>query len=702
MSRSDRRDFLKQAGQGALAAGIGLGLPEAVTAAEAKPATAAAAKETRQPWPYPVNYGKENIVEADVLILGGGVAGSHAAITAAKQGVKVVVMEKGAAIRSGCGGGGVDHWHGVFTHPTSKVTPDEMMETIHRLGYKYIFQEYGNGITNYILFNESYPALCDVESWGVNIRDTKDEFKGAEFRDEQTKLLFTYDYDGKHIVRVKGGTDIKLAYYNEMKKQGVKIYDRIMATSLLTEDGKQGGRVIGATGLHTRTGEFYIFKAKSTIISTSGPDGLWFYSAELRGASTHACPNSSGDAVSLAWRAGAELTMLERSPMMSTGGFEYPLYGYGNANNTWYPCNMVDSNGKEIPWVDRDGKPLETFSQRNHTAPGQKLFWAGGRSAREIAGPSLIPDLSERIAKGEYSLPLYADLAGVPPVERRAIWALMVYHESKGRIIYETYQKAGFDPDKDMLQQPLSQGMGPRQWRGGFVGAGVMFDWDMKSSLEGLYVAGEANYAGGDHAVAATTGRYTGRTSSRYARTAKLLPVNRAQIEAEKARIYAPVSHSEGIGWNELRAGLARIMQDYCTETKTETVMNMGLYWLKSIKEQEAAQVCARNPHELWRTVECFSRIDTCEVIFHSSLSRKASCRAINFVRADYPQDDPKEWQKLVVLKQVNGEMQIGEKPLDYFLQAPYASTYAENYRKHSGLSSQAAQLGSKEVESHV
>ena len=37
-------------------------------------------------WPYPVNYGKENIAEADVLVLGGGIAGCHAAINAAKKG----------------------------------------------------------------------------------------------------------------------------------------------------------------------------------------------------------------------------------------------------------------------------------------------------------------------------------------------------------------------------------------------------------------------------------------------------------------------------------------------------------------------------------------------------------------------------------------------------------------------------------------
>ena len=37
-------------------------------------------------WPYPVNYGKENKVDTDVLVLGGGLAGCHAAINAAKRG----------------------------------------------------------------------------------------------------------------------------------------------------------------------------------------------------------------------------------------------------------------------------------------------------------------------------------------------------------------------------------------------------------------------------------------------------------------------------------------------------------------------------------------------------------------------------------------------------------------------------------------
>ena len=85
-------------------------------------------------WPYPVNYGKENEVTADVLILGGGIAGCHAAINAAKRGAKVVVVDKGAVIRSGLGGAGVDHWHLACTNPCSKVGPEEMVELLKNLG----------------------------------------------------------------------------------------------------------------------------------------------------------------------------------------------------------------------------------------------------------------------------------------------------------------------------------------------------------------------------------------------------------------------------------------------------------------------------------------------------------------------------------------------------------------------------------------
>ena len=61
-------------------------------------------------WPYEIRYGKETELDAEVLVLGGGIAGCWAAISAARKGAKVILVEKAATIRSGGGGSGCDHW----------------------------------------------------------------------------------------------------------------------------------------------------------------------------------------------------------------------------------------------------------------------------------------------------------------------------------------------------------------------------------------------------------------------------------------------------------------------------------------------------------------------------------------------------------------------------------------------------------------
>jgi succinate dehydrogenase/fumarate reductase flavoprotein subunit len=650
------------------------------------------------PWPYPTDYGKENLVAADVLILGGGIAGCHAAIHAARRGAKVVVVDKGPVIRSGSGGAGVDHWHAACTNPCSNVTPEEMMEIVKVFG-DYSYHEYGNGITCYIQCKESYDALLDIEGMGVKVRDVDDEFVGAEFRDEKTKLMFAYDYVNRTCIRVNGGAHIKVALYNELKRLGVQIYDRIMVTNLLTEGGKQGSRVVGAMGVNVRTGEFYVFNSKAAILSMSVFAGQWVFSTEIAGLSSiFNDPNNSGDGTAMAWNAGAELALMERSGKgLSSGFFRYPPYGTGDHNNTWFACTIVDANGKEIPYVDRDGKILNTVSERYRPAPGQKYFMYGRMGPKEIWGSGLIPDLSERIAKGEYVLPLYADLPSMPNHERRAIWGLMIYNEGKCSIIYDNYCKAGFDPEKDMLQLPVMppeqygrgpawETYGPRQWREGAFGGGggIVFDWDLKANLDGLYVAGSQQYSGGTHAHAAATGRYAGRKAAAYARDAKLGSTVKKQVEAEKARVYAPVMRKDGISWKELRAGLCRVMQDYCGEFKNGPILSRGLEWIRSIRESEAQTAFARNPHELCRVLECHTHMTIAEIIMQASLARKASSALLDFKRLDYPEVDPPEWHKIVTIRQQNNTIKVGELPMKYWLLPPYAPTYEENYKRHS------------------
>jgi len=157
-------------------------------------------------------------------------------------------------------------------------------------------------------------------------------------------------------------------------------------------------------------------------------------------------------------------------------------------------------------------------------------------------------------------------------------------------------------------------------------------------------------------------------------------------VDENKAQVYAPVERDEGIGWKELKAGICRIMQDYCGEFKSEETLKMGLNWLKSIREGEGSKVHASNPHDLARVLECFSNITAGEMIIHSCLARKSSSRVLGFQRLDYPEMDPPEWDKFVTIRLENGEVRDGERPFKYWLLPPYAPTYKENYKKHSGL----------------
>lgn len=658
-------------------------------------------------WPYPIRYSVENEVSTDVLVLGGGISGCWAAISAARKGLKVTIVEKTATIRSGSGGTGCDHWQLACTNPSCRVTPEEMTRAVVES-----YGGYSCGITRYIQCRESYDTLLELEKMGVKIRDSEDEFKGAEFRDQETKLLFAYDYENKYTIRI-WGTGIKPALYNECKRLGVEIYDRVMVTSLLTEGGEQGAKVVGATGVNVRTGEFRIFKAKATVSCLAIPERLWVFSTELRGlASCFFDPNCAGEGYDIGWRAGAEFAMMEKS-QPDAGGFGYPPYGVGNPANTWYACTIVDANGKEVPWVDRDGNVLTTVSQRYRPVPQQKFFLMGGGVTErrflggiphpaqyKCWGPHLVPDLPERIRKGEFALPLYADLPAMPEHERRAIFGLMVAQEGKTLIpIYYNYTQAGFDPDKDLLQAPVFppegyrdmkfwMGMPTPQWRkvGFCSGGGVTVDWDLKTALEGLYAAGMQALGGSDYSGAATSGRYAGRSAADYALRAAEPVVDRQQVDEEKARVYAPVKRRGGMEWKELNAGVARIMQDYCGDYRSEESLKIGLTRLNEIKEGEAATAYARNPHELMRVLECLSLLNVGEMTVHASLARKASSLFLNFKRLDYPEVDPPNWNKFTTIRWENGRVKYGKLPLNYWLKLPNATTYRKNYEAHCAL----------------
>jgi len=632
-------------------------------------------------WPYPLEYDKEEIINADVLVLGGGVAGCMAAIAAARAGQKVVLVEKGATKRSGAGGSGCDHLESAATNPCSRVTPEELTQAMLNDN-----DGFNNGISHYIECREGYDRLLDIEKMGGKIRDTEDEFAGAEFRDGETKLMFAYDYENKFTLRI-WGTTFKPAMYKELRRLGVSIVDRVMVTSLLTEDGVQGARCVGATGFHTRTGKFYIFNAKSSIICMSRPARVWLFSAELPGLCEFRPPQCIGDGHAMGWRAGAEFTMMEKSVRaeFSASGRSYPPYGAGNNHNTWYAASIIDSRGKEIPYSDRDGNILKDVRGRFRPAKGQKFFMKGGGidfPKYEIEGPETLP-FSKMIEEG-YKLPFYADLTDLPEEERRVIWGMMVGQEGKTKVpIYENYTREGFDPSKHVLQCYgtgwTSASFLPQERQLFGLPGGFFNDWSLGTNVEGLYVAGDALYASDCYGHAAATGYYAGRHAAKYAKVNELKSWDRQQVEDEKRRVYAPLKNDpdNSIGWKELNMAIAKTMQNYCGEVKYDDLLKVGLARLKEYEEKIVPQTFAYNPHELTRLLEVFDILTVSQIIIEASLARKISMKPLSFVRGDSIEDDSSK-DKLIVIRQSEGKVVTREVPVDYF------GDLKENYEKHN------------------
>lgn len=645
-------------------------------------------------WPYPVNYGKTNEVECDVLCLGGGVGGCYAAMAADDAGMKVVVVDEGPIIRSGSAGTGFDHWHSAATNPCSEVTPEELTE-IYRTPFGWFHGPYSVSHVRYIECKESYDCLQTAEKIGVSVRDYDDHFKGAIWRDDKTKLMFAYDVDKKHCIRFKRGATFKPQLKAELDRRGIEQYEYVCATSLLTEGGKQGGRVIGATGVSIRTGEFYVFKAKSVIVGMGQPTQNWKFDTELNGsASSFFDTNWTGDGAYMCLKAGAKMMNMEQNDSYTEpgGGYRRPQYGVGDVHNTWYGAIIVDANNKVVPYVDAQGNeiPPEEF----------KRLYSGGVWTYEHGDDyRLTPRLAEGLKTGEWELPLYADLTQMDPLERDALWGVMVGNEGKTNYpVLKLYNKYGFDPSKDMLEvvprNTTDDYNKPLPWweleiserfRTPSCGCLHYVDWNLRTSLEGLYAIGFAigtNMAAG----ACTTGQYAGRNASKYSKTVDRIEVDAAQVEEEKKRIFKYVEREGTMGYKEVRAGMARVMQDYCSVTKSEKLFDKGLTWLDTLEANEMNSMYARNPHELVRCIETENMLLVDRAILHASKARKHSNPWLSFFRVDYPQM-PEEKDYTYSLTHMEGDKWVYEEiPLRWYLQAPYADNYEDNYDACSAL----------------
>ena len=634
-------------------------------------------------WPYDIKYGTIRDVTVDVLVIGGGLAGSCAAIAAAKRGAKVAVVDKGAIKRSGNGGAGMDHWNNLLSYPGSPMTPEENLEkgnTDGRMGHR-----------DYIAVKGTWDALMFLKEIGLPIEADLDDLKGAATIDRETNLYKAYNYKDMIAVKLRGGQYLKPVLYQEMKKQHVQFFERVMVNRLYTEGNKQGAPVTGASGFSLESGEMLVFHAPAVLLCCGYSCTIWTYNMEITGNSWRWDPNEVGEGLSMAWEAGAEIDgMFRNGREGNPSPFAWPRFGVGNPHNTWFPCSIVDNRGKEIPWEDADGNILTNVEQRNLPTASQKYMGSTISDVyKKAKTPGLIHDLPERIRNGEFELPLWADISGMPEDERRSIWGMMIGNEGKTRYtIFDLYTRMGFDPDKDMLMAPI---MTPdnynnggwfhgaqdavKPWRSESFGmqAQPAVDWNLMTTVPGLFAAG-ANSGLEGSSYACASGLYAGNRAAEFADGKRPGDIEEETIRMEAEKNYAPVRRWEQndaqdyISWKELWAGSTRVMQQCCAEVKTEAVLTQGLRWLASIRSNEAQHTYARNPHELARVLECETRLTVSEMYIHGCLMK-------NRMGAEkLPKDT------YVFCRLENGEVKARYEQAKYWLKEPNRMGYLDNY----------------------
>jgi len=265
----------------------------------------------------------ENLVETDVLVIGGGIAGCFAAIKARGQGLDVTIVDKAYAGKSGASIGACRSW--MVYNPEWGVDFDECMNAFNTEGEYINHREWDE-----IILNESLAIYHDLVSWGV------------KFPPDSLKYIKEFPPFGNVRLTYR---EISPTLRKQAKGVGVKIMDRIMITDLLKQDGK----VVGAIGFSYDTGDLHIFKAKATV---------------LAGGSNSFKPNGypvsilTGDAEGMAYRAGAEIT-----------GKEF-LTTHSSTSRHFNWMAIINSPGFLTHFTDAEGTRHVSFVKGTETGTG--------------------------------------------------------------------------------------------------------------------------------------------------------------------------------------------------------------------------------------------------------------------------------------------------------------------------------------------
>lgn len=552
-------------------------------------------------------------VDADVLVIGSGIAGLFAAVKAHDAGAKVVMVSKGRLGTSGM----TPFGKGIMEHKkeTATMTDEEFLGKVSRssLGTN-------NPVFTKQLLDHSADRVAELREWGF--------FDSA----------LCYD-----------------SFSKPMKERQIPMHERIMMTHL----HKEQGRVVGASGFSLDDNKIFNFSAKTVILCTGAggfkPNG--FPMCDLTHDGTIMAYNIGAKVTGKEWNDGHSASVensadcysnwhgqIEEKP--GTTGMQVNHHLGVDMNYTAYmkggPVQMgpgssgEDSKAEGGPYV-----PAE-FAMAGPGGP------PGGDSA-EGGRPSGPPG-----GDGEMSGP-----PGPPGMQQQtglsALWATITGQKTQsgppggGNGANTGGATAGMAIHK-------SEGLVPINEEGLSTIPGL---WAAGDAL-GSYMAGTIyTQIGSSMAGSAIQGAISGEAAAKAAKEVSAIAIPEKKLAETKEEILAPLKREKGYSPAWVTQVLQGVMiPNFVLYIKKERMMQAALAYVEELRDHHAPMLLAADRHGLRLAHETSNMIISAEMKMKAGLMRTES--RCSHYRLDYPEVDYENWNCWINLeKGDDGEMQL-------------------------------------------
>lgn len=575
----------------------------------------------------------DHIIEHQVLVVGGGIAGMLSVISCSKYTNDIAMVSKGKIGWSGatacCGGN-------AMTICMPEDDPNEWMEKYVIHSDYTVDQEWVK-----IFIEESYNRAMGLNELGkrngkmVYPHDPENPEKFWRIERTGNKCTIFNLPEAQNILR------------HEIIKKGISTYERISVIQLLCYEN----RVVGAVGIHYRTGETYLFKAKSVVLAA----GACTYSQDL----FEVC----GEGFAIAYHAGAKMMSFDRGGAISR---PRKVMHNGTLFSSTANSSGYQMGGRMVNRLGEDFFKKMTPEMREAGRLGQNM--------------AIRKELDE--GRG----PIYEDYTNLSPYAKNVMKSMRIAQ----------WKRVKSEFNLDPLEEKICVADGVEQTytpdtcnRMG----GVAIDHQNMSSVQGLFVVGDNTapvlamqhpFGGCELGWAVLSGSRVGEKVGRYIDEQSTLNLSDAWYkssgEKRLSSLRKYLDNVDGVQPDIVKQKIFSCMIPYDVVHSDAAHLQNAIETINSIRSEYLTKMWARDYHELKEAIEVESLLDVSEMILRSELVRKES--RVGVRRKDYPKMDNIHWLKWITIQKIGNAMILGEEAIPApYMKAPEVIDYPPQHR---------------------